>query len=250
MKWIVGSIFCFVFATAFSQVNQLDAQGRKQGKWEKTHPGTRVYAYRGQFKNDKPVGKFSYFYTSGKVKAIIEHDEHSSRSVGYYYHDGGGVMSYGIYRNMKKDSVWTNLNKKGELTVKETFYRDSLHGPRVVFYARKEGVRKQMPSIVSHYKDGKLDGEYIEYFPNAAVKQKGNYANNKKVGIWNTYHASGKKMMQIRYKDGIRHGWSTAYDKTGKEIAKKYFYHGRLLEGKQLQRKMEQMKKLGINPNE
>ena len=54
----------------------------------------------------------------------------------------------------------------------------------------------------------------------------------------------------IRYQKGVKHGWAYGYDETGKEIGKKYFYHGRHLEGKILAEKMKQMKELGINPNE
>lgn len=250
MKWTLNILFFFSIIAASAQVNQVDTKGRKQGKWEKIYPGTRVYTYKGQFKDDKPIGKFTYFYKSGKVKAVIEHNAGSNRSVGYYYHPTGGLMSYGIYRSMKKDSIWTNFDKKAMLINKETYYKDSLHGTKVVFYAKDERMRKQMPSIVSNYKEGMLDGNYTEYFPSRTVKVKGAYKSNKKHGPWESYHPNGKKMMFTRYKDGARHGWCMAYDKTGKETGKKYFYYGRHLEGKALKKKMEEMKRLGLNPNE
>ncbi len=250
MKLLSSLVLILLTFISFGQVNQVDAQGRKQGKWEKVYPGTRVYQYRGEFKNDKPIGKFTYFYKSSKVKAIIDHDEDSDRSVGYYYHETGGVMSFGIYRDLKKDSIWTNLNNKGQITSKETYFLDSLHGPRVVFYPPPEGVKKQMPSIVENYKNGMLDGDYIEYFENGTTKVKGGFKDNKRHGVWVHYHANGNKMMFNRYKNGRLHGWCMGYDTSGKEIAKKYYYYGRLLEGKDLEMKMKQMKELGINPNE
>lgn len=251
MKWIISSLMISFLTLSFAQeVNQVDAQGRKQGKWEKIYPGTRVYQYRGQFKNDKPVGKFTYFYKSTKLKAVIEHSENSNRSVGYYYHPTGGIMSYGIFRSLKKDSIWTNLDRAGKLASKETFKGDSLHGQKVVFYPPGEGARKQMPSALFTYKNGALDGEYKEFFASGKTKVRGNYQDNRKHGTWERYHNTGKKMSFERYKDGRKHGWCHAYDKSGKEIAKKYFYYGRLLEGKQLKKKMQEMKRLGINPNE
>lgn len=249
MKALLGLLFFVIAIGVNAQINQVDAQGRKQGKWEKVYPGTRVYMYKGQFKDDKPVGKFTYFYKSSKVKAIIDHQENSDRSVGYFYFETGGLMSYGIYRDLKKDSIWTNFSKKGQITSKETYFLDSLHGPKVVFYPAPEDVKKQMPSIVSNYKNGMLDGDYIEYFEDGKVKVKGQFVNNKRHGIWEHYHANGKKMMLNRYKHGKMHGWCYGYEESGKEIAKKYFYYGRLLEGKDLEMKLKQMKELGINPN-
>ena len=40
------------------EYNKVDSQGRKQGEWRKVHEGKNVYEYKGQFKNDKPVGEF------------------------------------------------------------------------------------------------------------------------------------------------------------------------------------------------
>eukprot|EP00389_Voromonas_pontica_P017912 GDKH01028147.1.p1 GENE.GDKH01028147.1~~GDKH01028147.1.p1 ORF type:complete len:58 (-),score=5.15 GDKH01028147.1:55-228(-) len=53
-----------------------------------------------------------------------------------------------------------------------------------------------MPSLVSNYKNGALDGSYTEYFPNASVKVKGQYLNGKKHGVWETFHVTGKMMMK------------------------------------------------------
>ena len=59
-----SSILLFIvlafFSLASAQINQTDAQGRKQGQWQKNYPGTAVLQYKGTFLNDKPVGKFIY----------------------------------------------------------------------------------------------------------------------------------------------------------------------------------------------
>ena len=69
MKIKLTLLVVLLAGTGFAQINQVDSQGRKQGKWEKTHPESAVYQYRGEFKDDKPVGKFTYYYESSKVKA-------------------------------------------------------------------------------------------------------------------------------------------------------------------------------------
>lgn len=247
---IIGMLFIGFFA--LSQENQTDAKGRKQGPWSKTYPKSRAYEYKGQFKDDRPVGTFTYFYPSTKVKAVIKHDEGSvGRSVAVFYHENGNVMSKGIYRNMKKDSIWLNYTPSGRLSTAETYKNDLLHGKKVVYFLPEEvGDRSRVVSAVYNYENGKLNGEVIEYFMNGTIKVKGYYKMDKKDSIWESYHANGKKMMLERYKEGARHGWCYAYDTTGKEMGKQYFYYGRRLEGKELEKRLQSMKEKGINPNE
>ncbi len=250
MKLILTFIF---IASAFfgaTQINQVDAQGRKQGPWAKKYEGRSVYKYKGQFKDDKPVGKFTYYYESNKVKAIIKHDENSNRSEAYFYHENGNLMSFGIYRDMKKDSVWLNFGPTKRLSTSETYKNGVLHGKKIIYYVPQDiNDKSRRIASVSYYENGKLEGEYIEYFDYQVVKTRGNYLHNKKHGVWTTYHPNGKKMNVIRYKNGQKHGWAFAYDENGKQLVKKYFYYGRLLEGEKLEEKMKQLKELGINPN-
>ena len=106
MKLLINTLFVvFSMSICFGQINQVDAKGKKQGPWEKTYPDSKVYMYKGQFKNDRPVDKFVYFYPSSKVKAVINHDVTTGRSEAYYYHENQALMSFGIYRNLKKDSI-------------------------------------------------------------------------------------------------------------------------------------------------
>lgn len=249
MKKYLSIVMCLLTFSILAQVNQTDAKGRKQGVWEKVYPGTKVYMYRGEFKDDKPIGTFSYFYKSGKAKAVIEHSN-TPRSMGYFYHETGGVMSYGIYIDQKKDSIWVNWDKIGRLSSRESFKNDSLHGMKVIYHLPPEGDKSQRPASVYNYNNGQLHGDFKEYFDTGKIRTSGAYANNKKTGIWESYHANGQKMSMERYKNGVRHGWCSAYDTAGKEEAKRYFYQGRMIEGKELKQKMSEMKRLGINPNE
>lgn len=249
MKRILTLLICLFTLATFAQVNQTDTKGRKQGAWEKVYPGTRVFMYRGEFKDDKPIGTFVYFYKSGKSKAVIEHSE-TGRSEGYFYHESGGVMSYGIYTDFKKDSIWVNWDKTGRLSSRAQYKNDSLHGMKVVYFLPPPGDKSQRIMSVYNYNNGLLHGDFKEYFDTEQLKISGSYKNNKKDGIWETYYLGGKMMALDRYKAGKRHGWSIAYDEKGNELKRSYFYDGQLLEGKRLKQKMNEMKRLGLNPNE
>lgn len=251
MKYSLTALITFFIFLTFGQINQVDAKGKKQGEWGKLYDGTKVFQYKGQFKDDKPVGKFTYYYPSSKVKAFIKHEENTNRSEAYYYHENGSLMSYGIFRNQLKDSIWLNFGPSQRISNTETYKNGKLEGRKIIYYVPEELADKsQIPSTVCYYKNDSLNGEYIEYFDGKNIKVKGSYDMNKKDGVWTHYSVSGRPMMIFRYKKGVKHGWAYGYDDAGKEIGKKYFYNGRLLEGKILAEKLRQMKELGINPNE
>lgn len=246
-------LMCLLLLPGFllSQVNQKDAKGRKQGPWSKTYPKSKTLEYKGQFKDDKPVGTFIYYYKSSKKKAEIIHDEVTGRSSAIFYHETGGVMSKGIYKNLKKDSIWLNYTPSGRLSSSESYKNDLLDGKLIMYYIPEDVAdRSLIVSSTCLYVKGLREGEYIDYFINGVVKSKGIYKADKKHGIWETYHTNGKKMNVNRFKDGVKHGWTMVYNAAGKELSRHYYYYGRLLEGQELTNKMEQFKALGIDPNQ
>ena len=62
---LVCLLALFVTQDAWSQ-NEVDAQGKKQGKWSKEYPWG-VTRYTGQFKNDLEIGTFRFFDKNGKL---------------------------------------------------------------------------------------------------------------------------------------------------------------------------------------
>lgn len=284
MKQITYILFLFISFLSFGQ-NKIDAKGLKQGSWEKTHPNSKALLYKGQFKDDKPIGKFTYYYSSAKIQAVIIHSKtgnNGTRSSAVFYNESGIVMSKGIYRNMKKDSIWLSYTPSGRLSSSETYKGDILNGTKIVYYLA-ENVNDKCKKVASvcNYENGKLQGEKIEYFESeiaapkmvnnnanltdsarhsnylkanicdeyGLIKSRGTYSKDVKVGVWILNHPNGILMNQERYKNGVLHGWCTVNNETGTEIAKSYFYYGERLEGKKLEVKMKQFKELGINPN-
>lgn len=240
-----------IFSTCFGQINEVDSQGRKQGEWGKLYEGTRVLKYRGKFNNDKPVGEFIYYYKSSKIKAVINHEEKSSRSVAYYYYENGKMMSHGVFRNQIKDSLWINFSSDQYLSNTETYKSGKLNGEKTVYYIPEDiNDKSQTPSAVYIYKNGFLDGKFIEYFNDLRVRTTGQYVNNKKEGIWFRFQTNGKQKSLVRYKNDRIHGWCLAFDTFGKESGRQYYYMGELIKGERLKKRMNQMKSEGINPNE
>lgn len=242
--------FMLLSSVAFNQ-NATDSQGRKQGPWQKAYPKSRALMYSGVFKNDKPVGKFTYFYPSTKVKAVIKHEEGSTRSEAYFYHENTILMSYGVYRNMKKDSMWYNYGPSGRISYTEFYKNDVLNGEKVIYFVPEIVSNKTIRvSTKMNYVNGELDGPYKEFFDIGSPRVKGNYVKNRRHGTWEEYQPNGRLLAFSRYKNGVKHGWCTAHDASGKEINKVYFYKGHKKTGRDLKLLMKQFKEKGINPNE
>ena len=241
--------FQFAFFT-YSQVNQVDGQGRKQGVWEKKYPNSIAYEYKGQFKNDQPVGTFTYYYPSNKVKVVMKHDEKTKRSEAYMYYESGNLMSFGIYKNQKKDSVWTKFGPSKRISSRETYKNDILNGKSIVYYVPEDITDKSVKiARESTYKDGKLEGEVIEYFDFGTIKAKSHYLNGLRHGQFLTNHANGKPMLEEHYLYNYKHGFFRAFDESGKEIGRMYYKMGQLLEGDELQQWIDECKRTGRNLN-
>lgn len=244
---ILVGLFSFF---GFNQENLKDKQGRKQGEWVKYHEKSNVPVYEGQFIDDKPVGKFTYYYPSNKIKAIVNHDPKTGRSEAYMYYENKELLAHGIYINKKKDSVWTHYTRGGNISFKETYRNDTLHGKKIIYHTPENPeALKGQPVQEMIFENGVLEGPTKQYFPDGALKLEGNYKDGKFDGVVKRYSPEGWLEHLERYKDKKEHGWWILYDHNGKELARKYYYKGNALEGEELKTHMEKLKEEGGNPN-
>ncbi|MFA5573866.1 MAG: hypothetical protein WC994_02300 [Brumimicrobium sp.] len=236
----------------FSQINQVDAKGRKQGEWVKYYTErdySDVIRYKGNFKNGKPVGKFVYYYPTREIRAVIVHKEGSNRSEAFLYHHNEKLAAHGIYINGKKDSIWTNFTPNGFFSSEESYKNDKLHGKKIVYYGEEVTITKRKLKLrVDNYNEGQLDGESVEYYPDGKVKYKVTYKNNKKVGKAFLYHPNGQVEVEEYWKEGKKHGLWKLFDVNAKEIGRRYFRNGSTVEGKALEKYLKELKEKGLTP--
>lgn len=193
MKKIILFISILSTCVAFAQDgNMTDEQGRKQGLWKKYHPNGML-RYEGNFKDDKPVGVFKYYYDTGKIQAKMTHFGPEAYSNMYY--ETGELKATGKYENQEKDSIWTYYDVDGH-TMAEEFYLS-----------------------------GKKEGTWKVYFPNGKVAEEKNYTSNVEDGEWKQYFENGKVKMTATYVQGALEGRATYYDAAGKKAISGTFYH-------------------------
>jgi antitoxin component YwqK of YwqJK toxin-antitoxin module len=243
-------ILLLISSTVLGQ-NQKDSKGRKQGEWVKYHENSNVPLYKGQFIDDKPTGKFVYYYPSSKVMAVVNHDHKTGRSESFMYHENKKLMAHGIYINQKKDSVWTHYGPSERLSFKETYKNDVLNGKKTIYYVPEDPYDKRVEIAQEMtFVNGRLNGEAKDYFPGGAIKKECVYHEGVYNGVVKHYHPTGGVMLIERWKDRKKHGWWMTYNNQGKEIGRTYYHNGRVLEGDLLKRHLARLKKEGMNPNE
>ena len=241
MKLNLLFLFCFITGISFGQLNQKDSQKRKQGKWEVFHKNTSIYKYKGQFKNDKPYGIFTYYYFSGRTKAKVNYKEGGRITYSQVYHESSGkIKALGKYINQKKDSTWTYFDNKGNVKSKESYINNKLEGQRVIYYEPYEG--KYVVARYEYYKNNTLHGSFKEYHQNTKLKAEGNYVDGNYNGDIKYYYPNGKMERLERYKYAVKHGWWIFFDSTGKQVGTRLFWEGKLLKGKALEDKKAELK--------
>ncbi len=252
MRTLKFIIFVFTInITLFAQINQTDSKGRKQGSWQKTYAKSDVLQYKGQFRDDKPVGTFEYYYPGGQLKAIIEHLSDGRHARANYYFENKMLMTEGFYLDQKKDSTWVNYNEEGLVLAVESFKKDKLNGKKVIYYLEDQiETEKLNPLSVANYKNDTLHGDYREYFSTGKLKQIGKYENGKIVGEWKEYYPNGNIFKVSKFKDDRLHGWSISYTKDGEENGKILYQNGEKLIGKELDSFLKLCEKNGIDPNQ
>lgn len=212
--------------------NKTDEKGRKQGLWMKRHPNNTVPQYKGSFKDDKPQGRFYFYYPSGKTKAVVDYENNGKLARSVMFHESGEVMGKGKYVNEKKDSVWTYYDRKGLISMKETYDNGKLNGEKIIYYAPKKNGEERIAEI-THFKNGMAHGEWKQFFINGTVKAEGEFVDGNYDGTVTYYHPNGNKSSVKRYKNAVLHGWQRAFDENGKQLDEKLYNYNKELKGKE-----------------
>ena len=206
-------------ASGQDSINHRDAEGRKQGLWEK-RDSLGALIYSGHFEKDLPVGTFTYYYPGGKVKAVSYHTVPGKQERTVIYHMNGQKMAQGNYFEAKKDSVWTYYDEDGMLisderydkgvgtgvwrtyymsgVTSEEFYwkQDKKEGPWNQYYS--EGTRK----LSAFYANDLRNGEFSLFFPNEQLMVRGQYENDKREGEWKYYMEDGRLQKVCQFRNG------------------------------------------------
>lgn len=217
----IGFIFnCILF---YGQTT--DAAGKKQGYWKQKDEKTNKLVFEGEFKDDKPVGVFKYYYPNDSIRAIINFKKGGKTAYAKLFHYTGKRMGEGKYNSevlsaLSRDSVWLFYDEAGILISKDKYVNgkkegvsyvylpdgklaeeknykaDVLNGPFKLYF---DGVKLRGQGA---YKDGLLEGKVSYYFPNGTEVATGSYIKDRKNGPWIYKEENGKIKEKELYKEG------------------------------------------------
>ncbi len=215
-------------STALAQpaLNQKDAKGRKQGPWERTWAESKQLRYKGQFKDDKPVGTFTYYSTNGKVESIVDHYSGSDAAHARHFHPDGQLMAEGRYVGEHKDSTWNYYDTAKRLRRIERWKSGKLHDEQVAFF--DNGT----PAERSTYTDGKRTGTWTQYYDDGKPRTVTTYVNDVEDGPFTAYTAEGKKDREGKYVKGVQEGSWYEYNADGSILIEFLYKNGQLAKSK------------------
>ncbi len=201
---------------ALGQVNQTDANGLKQGLWQKKQDNGRL-VYEGQFKDDKPVGEWKRYHPGGQLKALIEYKGDTAYT--QLYDVWRKKVAEGSYVNQKKEGVW-KIYKENRLISDEEYKLGLKQGVSHRYYDTGEVMEEKQwvndkeegnyqvlykngkPYLQCKMKSGMRNGLFLIYFDNDQQELEGEYINNLRHGEWKYRDREGNHLYSLYYDNG------------------------------------------------
>ncbi|MCE3229115.1 MAG: hypothetical protein K0S32_3666 [Bacteroidetes bacterium] len=225
MRKLLSILFVAFGLSFFAQTT--DAAGNKQGYWKKKDDKTGKLIYEGEFKDNKPVGKFKYYYPNDSVQAIMSFRDGGNAAYAKLFHPTGKRMAEGKYIKEIKDSVWLFYDEAGILISKDKYVNGKKDGISYVYLP---------DGAVAEERNYKLDvqhGPFKQYFDGKKLKGQGNYVNGNLDGRTAYYFPNGIEVAAGFYKNGQKIGPWIYKDEKGKIKEKEYYKNGKLASKKE-----------------
>ncbi len=212
---------CLIAFTCLSlsgqEYNNLDAEGKRHGKWKKRFKDSDQVRYEGTFEHGKEVGEFKFYRpSSGAMPTAIKiFSKDSDTLISKFFTKKGKVISEGQMVGKNRIGPWTYYHK---------------------------GSDKIM--MTENYKSGKLNGKQLTYFENGQLTETTSFIDGKREGKRMMYSEKGIMLKEFTYENDQLHGLTKYYDTNGTLIIEgnykrdrkdgiwKYYENGKLKEEK------------------
>jgi antitoxin component YwqK of YwqJK toxin-antitoxin module len=213
-------------------LNRTDEKGLKQGPWEKLYQNGRP-AYKATFKDDKPIGLLTRFYTSGKTKVRIDYGETGEKGQAEILNESGNVIARGIYRNNLKDSTWLFYYASGPISAIEQYKMGVKDGKTTIFYTNGR-VAEELTWV-----NGKKNGSWLQFYESGKIKMESFNTDDKIHGSYKYYFENGKQEINGLYFNGLEDGHWTIYSEDGKLSNSFEYEKGTLKNREVIEKKMQ-----------
>jgi len=199
----------------------------KANKIQKKDEKTGKIIYEGEFKDDKPVGKFKYYYPNDSVRALV-YFRPAGGAYAKLFHMGGRRMAEGKYLTKEiKDSVWTYYDEAGILLSREGYKNGKKEGAAYVYFPDGKISEERF------FKNDLQEGDFKQYFDDKRVRVKGSYTKGQMHGRVVYYYPNGTEAAAGNYTNGQKSGAWIYKSKEGKITEKELYINGKLADEKE-----------------
>ncbi|MEN8116152.1 MAG: hypothetical protein ABFS16_04195 [Bacteroidota bacterium] len=216
---IILFIFLFLPILVFSQINQTDANGHRQGLWQKKQSNGRLI-YEGHFKNGKPIGEWKRYHPGGQVKALIVYKGDTAQT--QLFDVWGKKIAGGNYVNQKKEGTWSYF-KNNRMVSDEQFVNGEKNGVAHKYYDTGEVMEE------SNWENRKQDGNYQVFFKTGKPYMQCKMKDNQRNGLFIVSFENGRQEMVAEYKNNLRHGEWKYFNKEGEYRYSLHYNEGQIL---------------------
>jgi antitoxin component YwqK of YwqJK toxin-antitoxin module len=200
---------------SFSQINQTDSNGLRQGLWTKQQANGRLI-YEGSFKDGEPVGDWKRYHQNGQIKVQINYSEVSDSAQTQIFDVLGKKVAEGVYVNQKKEGNWIYFSGK-KIVSEEQFKKDLKHGISKKYYNSGELMEE------IDWVNGKQEGSYQIFYKDGKPYMQCKMKQDQRHGLCLIHSSKGKLEMEANYKNNLRHGEWRYYNEKGElKYALKY----------------------------
>lgn len=192
----------------------------------------------GKFYNDKGelIGTYDYVKKDGKLYEFFDdsnvvrliQEETNGNITKLKRYDYGPYRKYGdvdalLVEELDVTCCYKSYKRNGELFT-EAKYKDGQPWEGALY----DAASRTKISI----KDGMRNGAYKKFdYNQELILEEGQYLNDKKEGVFNTFDFSGQLKYSQTYTDGQLHGKTIFYDKGGKPLTSLVYKNGQPFEG-------------------
>nr|WP_299387586.1 hypothetical protein [Allomuricauda sp.] len=208
-----------------------------QGPWELYSSNGRRTA-KGSFNaQGNRDGEWQWFNLFGKVKETALYEDGKLHGKNLHYYDNGRQRIVANYENDELSGEYLFYGEKGALKQKKYFKNGKLHGE----FQSYHNVGGTLLESKAEYVDGKVQSNYVEYFPHGKKAAEINFKDGKAHGQETKYYANGTLSSDWNSKEGYVDGYYKQFHANGspKEVGqslegnyvgnwKSYFSHGTL----------------------
>lgn len=153
-------------------------------------------------------GNWKEYYNDGNLKAIGNYIDDLRDGIWKYYYKNGQLEETGKYIKGVPDSTWNWYYSDGKLLRNEQFY-NGLRDGMLTEYDKEGNIITQ-----GDYLDGMKEGHWIYQIGDS--KDEGDYSEDMRNGLWNSYYAEGNTRFEGKFIDGNPNGEHKWYWDNGK----------------------------------